>query len=185
MPKNPFKTPKPNHQPHEKDATTPDAPNATANQALLLAKTAEIAALHDQLAESHARVEELTNDLKRTRADFENFRRNAEEQKRQSAKLAKNTTVAKLLPLIDDLSRAIAANPDSLAPLAKNFDKTLTKLGLTKINSSKDSEFDPDLHEAISSEGDGDNDFIAETLRDGYYYESELLRPALVRVIKK
>ena len=176
----------------------PASPRATAPKAgapedsALADLRAENAALNDQAAKLTAentalgsKVTELTGDLQRTRADFENFRRRNEEQKLQHANSAKLATVSKLLPLLDDLDRAILANPDTLAPLAKNFEKTLKSLGLAKIPSTPDTEFDPDLHEAISSSGDGDTDFVAETLRDGYYYDSEVLRPALVRVEKR
>ena len=73
--------------------------------------------------ESEAKIAELTADLQRTRADFENFRRQAEAQKIQYANVVKNTTVAKILPLLDDLDRAIAVN-ESLKPLEKSLEKT-------------------------------------------------------------
>ena len=127
------------------------------------------------------KIAELTNDLQRTRADFENFRKQTELQKENEKKSVKFATVMKLLPLLDDLDRALATYPD-LAPLAKSLEKTLSELSLAKIDSSENTEFNPDLHEAISAEGDGERELIAETLRPGYYYEGEVLRPAMVKV---
>ncbi len=131
-----------------------------------------------------AKVLELTNDLQRTRADFENYRRQAEAQKLQYGTVVKNTTVMKILPLLDDLDRAIAAN-DSLKPLEKSLAKTLKELKLERIESKKGTAFNPDIHEAVMVEGDGDKEVIAETLRAGYRYEGELIRASLVKVEKK
>ena len=126
----------------------------------------------------------MTNDLQRTRADFENYRRQVEVQKEQHANFAKYATIKKILPLFDDIDRAIVANPDTLAPLAKNIEKTLKSVGLTKIESEPGTDFNPDLHEAISVEGDGDVEKVSESLRTGYYYENEVIRPAMVKVAK-
>ena len=131
-----------------------------------------------------AKIAELINDLQRTRADFENFRRQNDIQREQDRNYAKLDTVKKILPLIDDFERAIQAQPKVLAPLAKNFEKTLKSIGLQKIDSAIGTEFNPDLHEAISVDGDGDKETIAETLRAGYYYGDEVLRTAMVRVSK-
>ncbi len=57
-------------------------------------------------------------------------------------------------------------------------------LGLKKIASEKGVEFNPDLHDAVMVEGEGEKEIIAETLRPGYYYEGEVLRPAMVKVRK-
>ena len=124
---------------------------------------------------------ELLNDLQRTRADFENYRKQIEIQKENERKSTKLSTVMKFLPLLDDLDRAIATYPE-LEPLEKTLEKTLKELGLAKISSEPDTEFNPDLHDAVMTEGDGETQMVAETLRPGYYYEGEVLRPAMVKV---
>ena len=58
------------------------------------------------------------------------------------------------------------------------------ELGLKKIPSGIGTEFNPDLHDAVMVEGDGEKEVVAETLRPGYYYETEVLRPAMVKVKK-
>ncbi len=130
------------------------------------------------------KVAELTNDLQRTRADFENFRKQVEVQKENERKTTRLTTVYKMLPLLDDLDRAIGVYTE-LKPLEKSLSKTLGELKLTKIASEQGVEFNPDLHDAVMVEGDGEKEIIAETLRPGYYYEGEVLRPAMVKVEKK
>ncbi len=134
--------------------------------------------------ESAAKITELTNDLQRTRADFENYRRQVEQRKLQYGNVVKNTTIMKFLPLLDDLDRAIAAN-EALQPLAKNLEKTLKELKLERVESAAGTPFNPDLHEAVMVEGDGEKELIAETLRAGYRYEGELIRPAMVKVTRQ
>ncbi len=133
--------------------------------------------------ENEAKIVELTNDLQRVRADFENYRKQVEVQ-REAAKISsKLATVYKLLPLLDDIKRAVLAYKE-LEPLKKSLEKSLTELGLTEIGSSEGVECNPDLFEAVMVEGEGEKEVVAETLRPGYYYEKEVLRPAMVKVKK-
>jgi molecular chaperone GrpE len=90
----------------------------------------------------------------------------------------------KFLPLLDDLDRAIAAN-EALQPLAKNLEKTMNELKLERVESAAGTPFNPDLHEAVMVDGDGEKELIAETLRAGYRYEGELIRPAMVKVTRQ
>lgn len=135
-------------------------------------------------AAAQQKISELTSDLQRTRADFENYRKQVESQKEAAKKMSQLATVYKVLPLLDDIDRAIISY-QQLAPLAKSLEKTLKDLKLAKIASQEGTEFNPDLHDAVMVEGDGDEEVIAETLRPGYYYEGEVLRPAMVKVAKK
>lgn len=130
-----------------------------------------------------AKIDELTNDLQRTRADFENYRKQVETQKAQGRKAAEYATVMKMLPLLDDLERAFTMYAE-LAPLKGSFEKTLKELGLARIPSEAQVEFDPDIHDAVMVEGDGERELVSETLRPGYYYQGEVLRPAMVKVKK-
>ena len=133
--------------------------------------------------ENKAKITELTNDLQRTRADFENFRKQVEIQKENEKATTRLATVYKVLPLLDDIDRALSTYQE-LAPLQKSLEKTLKDLNLAKIDSHEGTEFNPDLFEAVLVEGDGEKETIAETLRPGYYYEGEVLRPAMVKVKK-
>ena len=104
--------------------------------------------------DASAKIAELTNDLQRTRADFENYRKNVEKDKENLRKLTKFAEVSKFLPLLDDLDRAISVYSE-LKPLEKNFQKSLKSLNLEKINTKKGSEFDPAFHEAVMTERGG------------------------------
>lgn len=158
-------------------ATVGDA-NATGTSTA----NANTAANTSTSADADARVTELINDLQRTRADFENFRKQMDVRTAQAADFAKKETVQKFLPLLDDMERAIASVPD-LAPLAKNLEKTISELGLEKIDSNAGTEFNPDLHDAVMMEGsDGNKEIISESLRSGYKYAGDVIRPAMVKV---
>ena len=134
----------------------------------------------EQLAQQNA---ELIGDLQRTRADFENFRKQVDLQREQAKNLARHATVSKFLPLIDDMSRAIKAHPDLLVPVQKTLDKTLKSLDLSVIDSSVGTTFNPEFHNAISMEDDeSGKEVIAEELIPGYLYEGQVLRAAMVRV---
>lgn len=128
------------------------------------------------------KIVELTNDLQRTRADFENFRKQVDLQKQQAQQLATYATVMKLLPLLDDMALAIKAHPE-LEPLQKTLDKTLSELELQPINAEPGVDFNPDFHEAIAmDEGEGEREVISEILRPGYLYQGQPLRAAMVKV---
>ena len=130
------------------------------------------------------KIAELTADLQRTRADFENFRKQVELQKSQAMDAARYGTVLKVLPLLDNIDLAISAHAE-LLPLVKTMEKTLAELKLEKIDSSAGVDFNPDFHEAVMMEdGSGEREVVAETLRPGYLYEGQVLRPAMVKVKK-
>jgi molecular chaperone GrpE len=126
----------------------------------------------------------LTADLQRTRADFENFRKQADIQRQQYGEVVKTATMLKILPLLDDMERAISAHPE-LAPISKSLEKTLGELAVSKIVSEPGTIFNPDIHDAVSMEdGDGEKEVVAEVLRPGYMYEGAIIRPSLVKVKK-
>ena len=162
-------------QPQPQNQPQPEAqPNLTQDQA---------SQIDPNLAAAATKIVELTNDLQRTRANFENFRKQVDLQKSQAMNVAKNATVMKFLPLIDDISRAIGAYPEQLQPLEKSFHKTLESLGLQIINSAPGTEFNPDFHDAVSIDDDeGNVEIITETLRPGYTYDGAVIRAAMVRV---
>lgn len=139
------------------------------------------AELDEVRAKLEAKVAELTNDLQRTRADFENFRKQIEVREMSGKKMVKNATVAKFLPLLDDIDRAVGSY-EELKPLEGSLKKTMQELGLVKMEMGEGTEFDPELAEAVMAEGEGEKEVIGEVLRPGYYYENEVLRPAMVKV---
>lgn len=159
-------------------------PEEVENTEEVVEETVAEKAQAEAVDERDAKIEELTNDLQRTRADFENYRRQVELQRGQYGELMAEATVKKFLPLLDDIDRAVAAQPEVMAPLAKNIEKTLKNLNLEKLSPEAGEEFNPDLHNAVMVEGDGDEETIAEVLQAGYKYDGEVIRTAMVKVAK-
>lgn len=141
-------------------------------------------------------VEEIKSDLQRTRADFENYRKRVDLEKEQAKKNGQQAAILKLLPVIDNIDRAISHLPDDLKDnawaksvigLSKNLDKSLEALSLKRIESKPGADFNPDLHEAIQFDEDaeGDKEVIAEELQAGYTLSGQPIRHAMVKVTRK
>ena len=139
---------------------------------------------------------ELTLDLQRTRADFENYRKRVEAEKQSAHDMGQAKSVMKLLPVIDTIERAIVNVPDELqdnawvkgvAGLNKQLDKQLKEIGLEKIDAKPGTLFNPELHQAIQfdEEAEGDKEVIAEELRAGYTLNGAVIRDAMVKVTRQ
>lgn len=145
--------------------------------------------------EFEQRLDELTADLQRTRADFENFRKRVESEKTMARESGQVNAIIKLLPVIDNIERAISHAPAELADntwaqgvasLAKNLDKQLESLNVKRIDSTPGTMFNPDLHEAIQFDEDaeGEHEVIAEELQAGYTLNGQPIRHAMVKVTR-
>jgi molecular chaperone GrpE len=138
---------------------------------------------------------ELTADLQRTRADFENYRKRTELEKEQARAQGKAAAILKLLPVIDNIERAIAHLPEdlkehkwaqSVVSLVRNLDKSLESLDLHRIEATPGTSFDPELHEAIQmEEGEGEHEVIAEELQSGYKLGNNVIRHSMVKVARQ
>jgi molecular chaperone GrpE len=146
--------------------------------------------------ELETQVAELTADLQRTRADFENYRKRSEADKAATYQHGQSAAILKLLPVIDNIERAVAYLPDDLkdnkwaqgiAGLVKNLEKSLEGLNLKRIDAKEGAAFNPDLHEAIQfdEEAEGDKEIVAEELQAGYTLSGQPIRHAMVKVTKK
>lgn len=150
----------------------------------------------DLQAESAQQVGELTLDLQRTRADFENYRKRVELEKVAAREAGQSGAVLKLLPAIDNIERAIAYMPEDLkenkwaqgvSGLVKNLDKSLESLNVKRIETAPGTPFNPDLHEAIQFDEDaeGDSEVVAEELQSGYLLGDRVIRHAMVKVTRQ
>lgn len=142
------------------------------------------------------KLAELTHDLQRTRADFENYRKRSEIEKQMSRATGKIQAVMKLLPVIDNIERAIAHTPAELkenkwaqgvAGLVRNLEKSLESLDLKRIDAAIGTKFDPEFHEAIQfdEEAEGEHEVIAEELQPGYKLGDDVIRHSMVKVTRK
>jgi molecular chaperone GrpE len=139
---------------------------------------------------------EAVADLQRTRADFENYRKRVEIEKEQAKKAGQYSAILKLLPVVDNIERAISHLPEdltdnawakSVVALTKNLDKSLESLNVQRIDAKAGSAFNPELHEAIQFDEDaeGETEVIAEELQAGYTLDGQPIRHAMVKVTRK
>ena len=143
----------------------------------------------DRLAAAEAKAEEHLNDLKRLAAEFENYKkRTAREQASLSAR-ATERLVKELLPIVDDLERALeAAEEHEEAKLEegvrlvhRQLASALEREGLPAIETN--GKFDPHVHEALLSQpSEVDEGSVIEVLQKGYRLGDRVLRPARVVV---
>lgn len=150
----------------------------------------------DEQNEYEQALGELTLDLQRTRADFENYRKRVDGEKTAARESGQASAILKLLPVIDNIERAVAYMPEDLkdnqwaqgiASLAKNLEKSLESLNLQRIDAKPGTEFNPELHEAIQFDEDavGDKEVIAEELQAGYLLNGHVIRHAMVKVTRQ
>ena len=146
--------------------------------------------------ELEQQVAELTVDLQRTRADFENYRKRMEQEKQAAREIGSSSAVLKLLPTIDNIERAIAHAPEeiqdnawvqSVMNLTRQLDKSLESLNVKRIEAEPGTPFNPDLHEAIQFDEDaeGEHEVIAEVLQAGYTLNGLPIRHAMVKVTRQ
>jgi molecular chaperone GrpE len=150
--------------------------------------------LKERLEEKKKEFEDIYDRLLRTTADFENFRKRNEREKAERIKFANEELVRELLPVIDNLERALASVKGALdmEPLIKGieivldqFFKTLKKFGVSAFTSVGD-RFDPTRHEAVEQVESAAHDAntVVNEFQKGYFMYDRLLRPALVSVSK-
>lgn len=148
--------------------------------------------LATQLAEAKAKVNEYLDQLRRTAADFANYRKRIEREREEMGRFANALLITKLLPVLDDLDRAMATlSPDlrrftwteGVWLIARKLEMVLEGEGLKPIE-AVGKPFDPERHEAVIREETTaypDGQVIAE-LQRGYELNGRVLRAALVKV---
>lgn len=145
--------------------------------------------------EQEQKIGELTQDIQRIQADFENYRKRVDVEKEMARANGKIVAINALLPVIDNIERSINHRPkelegnawaDGVASLVKNLEKSLSSLNLRRIDASEGSVFNHELHEAVQFDEDaeGEQEVIAEELQAGYMLGNDVLRPAMVKVTK-
>ena len=141
--------------------------------------------------EKNDRAQELEAQLMRVAADFDNFRRRTEEEKRQLISLAQAKTLLELTPVLDNFRRATEHLPTELQGdnwvigvlyVEKQLEQIFEQFGVQKIKTVGEL-FDPKLHEAISAEASEQpaQTIIAE-IEGGYMHNGQVLKPAKVKV---
>jgi len=145
--------------------------------------------LEERLAEVEREREEYLNDLKRVAADFENYRKRVARDQEGLVARAHERLVKELLPVLDDLERALEAAAqheeakleEGVRLVHRELVEALAREGLVEVET--DGQFDPHVHEALLSQPSEEQDgSVIEVLQKGYRLGDRVLRPARVVV---
>lgn len=144
-----------------------------------------------------AKAKESYEQLLRTTADFDNYRKRAARERQDAVKFANESLLQKLIPALDNFDMAIAAAAGAKEGTAQSLQtgvnmillqlrNTLTEAGLEEIDATGKL-FDPNFHEAVSQQETNEmpEGHVVQQLRKGYRLRERLLRPATVIVAKK
>ena len=143
------------------------------------------------LAESRAEADRYLDDLRRVAADFENYRKRTQREMAALVERASERVVRQMLPVLDSLEAAVVVEPKTeneekvLVGVRNTYDlllDVLVKEGLEPVE-TWDAPFDPTVHEAVLSTGDGQGPMtVTQDFRRGYKLHGKVLRAALVAV---
>ena len=138
------------------------------------------------------KIEELTDQLKRQMAEFDNYRKRTEKEKSAMYEVGARDIIGKILPVVDSFERGMAAIPeeDKGSAFAEGMDKiykqllkTLEDAGVKPIE-AVGNEFDPNFHNAVmhvDDESVGEN-IVVEEFQKGYLYRESVVRHSMVKV---
>lgn len=155
----------------------------------------KISVLEAELAKAQATIEEQKDAVLRAKADSENVRRRAEAEVDKAKKFALERFAGDLLPVVDNLERALQAadsNNEELKPVVegveltlKSFVDTIAKYGLEVIDPQGEA-FNPELHQAMAmvESPDAEPNTVLMVMQKGYQLNGRLVRPAMVSVAK-
>ena len=134
-------------------------------------------------------VEDLTDRLKRSMAEFDNFRKRTEKEKSSMYIIGAKEIIEKILPVVDNFERGLAQAPEN-DPFAEGMEKiykqltsTLEGLGVEPIE-AVGKEFNPDVHNAVMHVEDEsvEDNMVVEELQKGYTYKGFVVRHSMVKV---
>lgn len=151
--------------------------------------SAETDALKRQVEEAEAKLAESVDGWQRSQAEFQNYKKRVERDGEMMRANMKGDIVRKILPVLDDLERAMQNRPadepwtDGIELIVRKFQTVLDSEGVKKIE-AEGVEFNPNFHEAISNEPseEVESGHVIAVVQNGYMLGERVIRPALVRV---
>jgi molecular chaperone GrpE len=156
-------------------------------------ESAAVSLMEGKIAELESAVAESKDRYLRTAADFDNFRKRSRQQQLETIQHASADLIARLLPALDDLHKALDHKPagvdeswvKGLELSVRKLEEALSAHGLEPIH-AVGNPFDPKLHEAIGYEESSEypEDTVTSELRRGYRIRDRVVRPALVKVAR-
>ena len=167
-----------------------DARKGSASDAMLAAMIKAKQEMQDVLAQTQKEAKDMFDRLARVSADFENFKKRQSREKADAIKFANESLLKELLPVLDNLQRALGAAAgetgsllDGVRLVARQFEDAFGKFGVQGFD-ALGAPFDPVKHEAIGSRPDANvaAQLVCEEYQRGYMIHDRLLRPALVIV---
>ncbi len=147
--------------------------------------------LKSQLEQARAEAERYLNNWRRAEADFANYKKRVEQEREEVRRFANASLIINILPVLDDLERALSSLDARLAGLTwfdgirlihRKLQKVLEHAGVQEIP-AEGYPFDPRLHEAIHY-AEGEDGKVLAVVQKGYKLHDRVLRPALVIVGK-
>lgn len=140
-----------------------------------------------------ARIAELEDTRMRQLAEFENFRKRSEKEKSQMFEVGARSVIEKILPVIDNFERGLAATPEDerntpfvegIEMVYKQMLTSLEEIGVKPME-AVGAEFNPDFHNAVMMVDDEEKESgtIAEELQKGYLYHDTVVRHSMVKVV--
>lgn len=138
------------------------------------------------------KIEELTDQYRRTLAEFDNYRKRTDKEKSAMFEVGAKSLIEKILPVVDSFERGLATVPeeekgkpfaDGMDKIYKQLIKQLEEAGVKEIE-AMDKEFDPNFHNAVmhvEDENAGEN-IIVEVFQKGYTYHDSVVRHSMVKV---
>ena len=180
---------RPGHEaPDESNADESNADESSAMQEMNTQSQDE-KPLAAQLEEEREKAQSYMASWQRAAADYQNYKRRVEQEREEFARLSNAALMINLLPLVDDLERALDNVDSRLAGMTwlegihlihRKFQSLLEMAGVTEIPADGE-QFDPNVHEAITF-GAGPDGKVTSVVQKGYRLGSRVLRPALVVV---
>jgi molecular chaperone GrpE len=151
-------------------------------------------ALRARLEEMESQAQEYLDGWQRSRAEFANYRKRVDREQQETYSRASAAVLTRFLTIMDDIERALKDRPaegdinawaNGIELIYRKFEALLEAEGVEPIE-AEGMRFDPNFHEAITHEDNGDFDAgqIIEVIQRGYKKDDRVLRPALVRVAK-
>ena len=140
--------------------------------------------------------QEIINQLKKALSDYHNLEANTQKRLNILYKNARKDLVEKLIPVVDDLTMALKSKEEldfndsasswseGIVEILNNVEKGLQEIGLKKFVPEKGSEFNPDLHEALSTIDGEQGGLIFDVIQPGYVLDDTVIRPSRVVVTK-
>lgn len=140
------------------------------------------------------RIEELTDQVKRQMAEFENFRKRTEKEKTQMYEVGAKSIIEKILPVVDNFERGLAAVPeeqkndafvDGMDKIYKQMMTVFAELDVKPIE-AVGKEFDPEYHNAVMQveSEEYESGIVAQELQKGYMYRDSVVRHSMVAVVQ-